>query len=112
MEELYVEGLASHDGPGSCVGVREDVSEAWTGAHAGRVIEPRNKWFGVPTRSTDAEGNIAGGVIRESSGDPAGSKSYGMYGTFMRENRESPCSARLVDHGAGRLGNAKAVSPR
>jgi hypothetical protein len=31
MEELYVEGLASHDGPGSCAGVREGAGEALTG---------------------------------------------------------------------------------
>ena len=112
MEELYVEGLATHDGPESCVGVREDAGEAWTGVRAGRGIEPRNERSGVPTRSNDAEGNIAGGVIRESPVNPAGSKSHGMCGTFMRENRESPCSARPVDHRAGRLGNTMVVSPR
>jgi hypothetical protein len=31
MEVLYVEGVAIHDGPESCVGVREGVGEAWTG---------------------------------------------------------------------------------
>jgi hypothetical protein len=112
MRKLYVEGLASHDGPGSCVSVREGVGEAWTGVRAGQVIEPRNSRFGVPTRSLYVEGNTAGGVIRESSGGPAGSKSCGMYGTFMCENREGPCSARLVDHQAGRVGNTKVVSPR
>ena len=43
------------------------------------MIEPRNCRFGVPTRSLYVEGNIVGGVMRESSGDPAGSKSHGMY---------------------------------
>jgi hypothetical protein len=38
-----------------------------------------------------AEGNTAGGVMRESSADPAWSENQGMYGTSMRENRESPC---------------------
>jgi hypothetical protein len=37
MQVLHVEGLASHDGPESCVGLREDVGEALTGEHAGRV---------------------------------------------------------------------------
>ena len=27
MEELYVEGLATHGGPESCVGVREGVAK-------------------------------------------------------------------------------------
>ena len=36
-----------------------------------------------------AEGNTAGGVMRESPADPARSENQGMYGTSMRENRES-----------------------
>ena len=38
MKESYVEGLAAHDGPESCVGVREDDGEALTGVRAGRVF--------------------------------------------------------------------------
>jgi hypothetical protein len=35
--------------------------------------------------------------MRELLGDPARSEIHGMYGTSMRENRESPClPARLV----------------
>ncbi len=45
---------------------------------------------GVPTPLSRSEGYIAGGVMRESPGDPARSKNQGMYGIFMRENRESP----------------------
>ena len=43
MKELYIEGVAIHDDPESCVGVREGAGEALTGAHAGRAIEPRNQ---------------------------------------------------------------------
>ena len=44
-----------------------------------------------------AEGNTGGGVTRESPADPARSENQGMYGTSMRENRESPClPARVV----------------
>jgi hypothetical protein len=68
--------------------------------------------FGVPTRLTDVEGNIAGGAMRESSGDPARSENQGMYGIFMRENREIPRLARPVEGRAGRSGNAEAVSLR
>lgn len=92
MRELYAEGLATHGGPGSCVGVREGVGEAWTGVRAGRAIEPRN----YPVRGADAvfgaEGNTAGGAIRESPVGPAWSENLCMCGTFMRENREVPCS--------------------
>jgi hypothetical protein len=66
MEELYAEGLATHGGPESCVDVPRGRGEALTGAGAGRVIELRNEASGVPTPSTGAEGNIAGGGYRES----------------------------------------------
>jgi RNA-directed DNA polymerase len=42
MKELYIEGVATHGGPESCVGVRKGVGEALTGVRAGRDIEPRN----------------------------------------------------------------------
>ena len=69
MKELYIEGVASHDDPESCVGVREGGSEALTGARAGRAIEPRNpRNFGVPTllqkrkaMSSVALSRVAGG---------------------------------------------------
>ena len=43
MRALYIEGLATHDDPESCVGVCEGAGEALTGARAGRAIEPRNQ---------------------------------------------------------------------
>src|SRR4051812_10956895 len=42
MRELYIEGVAIHGGPESCVGVREGGGEALTGVRAGWAIEPRN----------------------------------------------------------------------
>jgi hypothetical protein len=126
MKELYIEGVATHGGPESCVGVREGAGEALTGVRAGWAIEPRNdKWFGVPTPSRQAEGNIAGGVMREPSADPARSENLCTYGISMFENREVPWSPVPVDDAppfvvrgvagrrvAGREGNAEAVSPR
>ena len=38
MGVLHVEGLASHNGPESCVGTREGSGEALTGEDAGRVL--------------------------------------------------------------------------
>ncbi len=35
MRELYIEGVAIHGDPESCVGVREDAGEALTGARVG-----------------------------------------------------------------------------
>ena len=42
MRVLYIEGVATHDGPGSCAGVREGVGEALAGVRVGGAIEPRN----------------------------------------------------------------------
>ena len=42
MKESYVEGLASHGGPESCVCIREDAGEALTGVRAGRVSSREN----------------------------------------------------------------------
>jgi len=67
---------------------------------------------GVSTPSNGSEGNIAGGVMRESPGDPARSENQGMYGVSMRENREIPRLARPGDGRAGRSGNAEAVRLR
>jgi hypothetical protein len=48
MEELYVEGVATHDGPEPCVGVREGTGEASVGARAGRAIEPESAGINRP----------------------------------------------------------------
>ena len=39
MRELYVEEVATHDGPESCVRVRKGDGEALTGVRAGRAID-------------------------------------------------------------------------
>ena len=125
MRELYIEDLANHGGPESCVGVREGVGEALTGGSAGWAIEPRNPWF----RGADV---VAKGGrqhrrqrYRELSSDPARSVNLCMRGSFMGENGEIPWSPvpvvdapSLVVRGvawrpvAGREGNAEAVIPR
>jgi hypothetical protein len=96
MEEPYIEGLATHGDPESCVGACEGVGEALAGARADWAIEPRNHDFGVPTLSKRAEGHTTGSARRELPADPARSKNLGMYGTFMRENREVPHSPVAV----------------
>ena len=80
---------------------------------------------GVPTPSNEAEGHVAGGVIRESLVDPARSEILGTHGIFMHGNREVPRSPVGVGdappfrgrgvagrRSAGRGGNARAISPR
>jgi RNA-directed DNA polymerase len=124
MRESDTEGVATHGGPESCVGVREGVGEAWTGVRVGRPLSREIKAIGVPTLLTGAEGNTAGSVIRELPVGPARSKNPGMHGISRRENREVPRSPVPADDappddgsrggrsaGAGREGNAEAVSP-
>ena len=96
MEEPYVEGLATHDGPKSCAVVREGGGEVLTGVRAGWAIEPRNPavW--------GADAVFEGGRqhrrrrYRELPADPARSKNLCMCGTFMCENREIPRSPVAV----------------
>ena len=109
MEELYVEGLAPHGGPGSCAGDPRGRGEALAGARAGRAIEPRNHNDRGADAVQEVEGNIAGGAMREPLAGPARSENQGMCGTFMRENRESPCPPVPPGQRAGRSGNAEAV---
>ena len=120
MRELYIEGVAIHDGPESCVGVPRGRSEALTGVRAGWAIEPRNHRFRVPTSCQSAEGHVCWRRYRESPADPARSENLGTHGISMRENREIPSVARGVDapswmvrggdDASGREG--KAVIPR
>ena len=83
-----------------------------TGERTGWAIEPRNKHFEVPTLFEYAEGNIAGGVMREPSVDLARSENQGMCGISMCENREIPRLSVVPDQDADREGKAEASSPR
>ena len=48
MEEPYIEGVATRDGPESCVGFRKGVGEALTGVRIGwlRISVIVNAWIG------------------------------------------------------------------
>jgi hypothetical protein len=103
MRELYIEGVAIHGGPESCVGVRKGAGEALTGVRVGWAIEPRNHLV----RGADVVSR--GGRphrwqrYRELPGDPARSENPCMRGISMRENREVPrLPARLISARAAR----------
>jgi hypothetical protein len=72
MEESYVEGVANHDGPESCVGAREGDGEALTGVRMGRVLGREIRQFGVPTLLSEAEGNTTGAAIARRRATPRG----------------------------------------
>jgi len=82
LEGLYVEGVAIHDGPESCVGAREGVGEVLTGVRAGWAIEPRNSCI----RGADAL------QMAELVAGPAGSENLGMCAI-------SPCARTGRSHG-------------
>ena len=112
MRALYIEELATHDDPESCVGACEGVGEALTGARAGWAIEPRNQ--GV--RGADAVKQVGrqhhwrryARVVR---GPRAVGEPVHVRNLHAREPGD-PTIARPVDGRAGRLGNAEAVSLR
>jgi len=106
MKEPYVEGLAAHDGPESCVVAREGRGEALTGVRAGRVWSRESKLL----RRADAV-EVSGRPHpvhrkREMRRDPARSETPGMHGNTSRENREIPCPP-VADGATGRVGKSK-----
>jgi hypothetical protein len=110
MRELYIEGLATHDDPESCAGVREGVGEALTGARAGWAIEPRDQ--GV--RGADAVKQVGRQhrwwrYTRVVRGPRAVGEPVHVRNLHAREPGD-PTLARPGDGRAGRSGNAEAVS--
>ena len=88
MEVLYVEELASHDGPESCGGAREDAGEALTGEHAGRALSREM----LMVQGADAV-EISGrqhGLARhgERRPGPAWSETSRTRGSHLHGNRE------------------------
>ena len=107
MEEPYVEGVATRDGPESCVAAREGSGEALTGVRAGRAIEPRNPL----DRGADAVDRSGRPHrlqrYRELLADPARSKTPCMCGISVRENREVPYPPARVIAGRAAQGTLR-----
>ncbi len=107
MKESYVEVLARHDGPESCVGIREGVGEALTGVQAGRVLSRKK----LSIRGADAveTSGRQHGMARhgERRSGPAWSETPRTSGSHLRGNREiSWLAAQLW---AVRIGKASTV---
>jgi len=111
MKESYVEGLAAHSGPESCVDAREGSGEALTGVRAGRVFSRESSHCPrADLRGADAVRKCGRPHpehrYREMPGDPARSQTPRMHGNTSRENREIPCPP-TTDGVAGRVGKSK-----
>ena len=91
MRELYIEGLATHDDPESCAGVREGVGEALTGVRVGWAMEPRNHNSGVPTLPVEAEGHIVGSAFASCRRTPRGLRTCACTESFRARTGRSRC---------------------
>jgi hypothetical protein len=111
MGELYVEGVATHDDPKSCVDDPRGRGEALTGARAGQAVEPRNERFGVPTLSKERKATLSAAFSRVAGGPRAVGEPGHVRNLHAREPGD-PMLAHRVDHRVGRLGNAEAVRLR
>ncbi len=106
MEELYAEGVATHGGPESCVDVPRGCGEALTGVRAGRVIEPRNHSFGVPTLFQRWKATLPAALARGAGGPRGVREPWHVRNLHAREPGD-PAFARPADHRAGRSGNER-----
>ena len=109
-EDLYIEGLTTHDGPESCAGAREGAGEALTGVRAGRAIEPRNHAIRAADAVSRAEGNTVSGVIASCWRAPRGLRTCACTESSCARTGRSRARPSGGDRRAGRPGNAEAVS--
>jgi hypothetical protein len=107
MRTLYIEGLANHGGPESCVGDPRGRSEALTGVHAGWVIEPRKGLVRGADALAIGGRPHRGQRYRELPANPARSKGLCMRGVSGRENREIPWSPVVVMAGRAAQGRPR-----
>lgn len=110
MKEPYGEGLASHSGPESCVVTRKGGDEALTGVRAGWVLSREILLQGADVVRRCGRQHRPG-RFGEVWSDPARSETPCMYGTNLRENRESLCSS-LQCVAKERVENSEEVRPQ
>ena len=108
MEELHVEGLATHGGPESCVASCEGRGEALTGVRAGRAIEPRKEQIGVPTLYKKRKATSLAALSR-AAGGPRVVREPGHVRNLRAREPGGPVPARPRGCGRAARGNAAAV---
>lgn len=88
MGVLYVEDLASHGGPESCVDAREGGGEALTGVHAGRVLS--REMLKVQGADAVEIGGRQHGTVRhgEHRPNPAWSETSRTHASHLQGNRD------------------------
>jgi RNA-directed DNA polymerase len=108
MRTLYVEGVATHDGPESCVGVRKGAGEALTGVRAGPVLSREIRSSGCRRCQKKRKATSLGALSRALSGPCAVRDPVHVRSLHAREPGD-PMPAWSVDRRLGRTGKAKAV---
>ena len=101
MQEPYNEGLTNHIDPESCGYVGNDMSEALTGGHAGRVSSRESLY--IIAQSADAVENVGRQhwvcCHREACPGSARSETPCTYVNSLRRNWEIPYLATcLISH--------------
>ena len=112
MRELYIEGVAIHDGPESCVGVREGGGEALTGVRAGRAIEPRNNLVRGADAVQKRKATSPAALSRVAGGPRAVGEPVHARNLHAREPGGPIARPSGADHRAGRSGKAEAARLR
>lgn len=106
MKESYVKGLAAHDGPESCVAVREGIDEALAGVRIGRVFSREtNVPPGCRRRKEMRKATPDASQSRDASGSRAVVDPVHVRKHLVREPGD-PMFAR-VSGDAGRIGTSK-----
>ena len=88
MQVRCTEGIASHSGTESCVGIREGIHEALTGEHMGQPLSRVKPSFRVPTHWTLWKATPAGALLRAPA-RPGAVEDPGACGRSLYGNRES-----------------------
>ncbi len=112
MQVLDLEGLATHNGPESCVVAGDRGREALTGGRAGRVLSreshaPRKRALRGADAVEDGGRPHWEHRYREVPLDPARSKTPRMHGRTPYGNREIPRPSGSRGVAPGRIGNPK-----
>jgi hypothetical protein len=102
MQEPDVEGVATHDGPEPCGGIREDAIEALNRGMHGHGIELRDQFLrGADAVQRRRKATRWASLCKTLAG-PAQSKTRRTCRTFLRENREIPKPPALATQVASR----------
>ena len=107
MQVSYVEGVAIHDGPESCLDDPQGRGEALTGECAGRLLSREKSLRGADVVKGSGRPHPVR-RHREMHRDPARSETPGMHRNNLRGSREILRSP-VADGARGRMGKSKDV---